>query len=98
MQHFDNSILQQPDMGQETGIIEGKHISPGGATCFRWSNFRNWCSTMRLSSRGVFSAQAFIEFQRYISRLIVSENKTVGGINPLVVHRSRNQSSLNGPI
>lgn len=53
---------------------------------------------MRLSSRGVFSAQAFIEFQRYISRLIVSENKTVGGINPLVVHRSRNQSSLNGPI
>jgi len=44
---------------------------------------------------GVFSAQAFIEFQRYISGLIVSENKTVEGINRLVVHESRNQSSLN---
>jgi hypothetical protein len=43
----------------------------------------------------VFSAQAFIEFQRYISGLIVSENKTVDGINRLVVHESRNQSSLN---
>src|SRR3990170_5865238 len=44
---------------------------------------------------GVFSAEAFIEFQRYISGLIVSENKTVEGINRLVVHESRNQSSLN---
>jgi len=43
----------------------------------------------------VFSVQAFIEFQRYISGLIVSENKTVDGINRLVVHESRNQSSLN---
>jgi len=44
---------------------------------------------------GVFSAEAFIEFQRYISGLVVSENKTVEGINRLFVHESRNQSSLN---
>jgi len=43
----------------------------------------------------VFSADAFIEFQRYISGLIVSENKTVEGINRLFVVESRNQSSLN---
>lgn len=43
----------------------------------------------------VFSEQAFIEFQRYISGLVVSENKTVDGINRLCVHESRNQSSLN---
>ena len=44
---------------------------------------------------GVFSADAFIEFERYISGLIVSENKTVDGINRLFVVESRNQSSLN---
>ena len=43
----------------------------------------------------VFSAEAFIEFKRYISGLIVSENKTVDGINRLFVFESRNQSSLN---
>jgi hypothetical protein len=43
----------------------------------------------------VFSDDAFIEFQRYISGLIVSENKTVEGINRLFVFESRNQSSLN---
>jgi hypothetical protein len=43
----------------------------------------------------VFSADAFIEFKRYISGLIVSENKTVDGINRLFVIESRNQSSLN---
>ena len=43
----------------------------------------------------VFSAEAFIEFQRYVSGLIVSENKTVDGINRLFVVESRNQSSLN---
>lgn len=31
--------------------------------------------------KGVFSAEAFIEFERYISGLIVSENKTIDGIN-----------------
>ena len=43
----------------------------------------------------VFSAAALIEFERYISGLIVSENKTVDGINRLFVVESRNQSSLN---
>jgi hypothetical protein len=43
----------------------------------------------------VFSAEAWIEFQRYISGLIVSENKTVDGINRLFVYESRDQSSLN---
>ena len=43
----------------------------------------------------VFSADAWVEFERYISGLIVSENKTVDGINRLFVHESRNQSSLN---
>src|SRR5512140_3059147 len=45
--------------------------------------------------KDVFSAEAFIEFERYISGLIVSENKTVDGINRLFVNESRNQSSLN---
>ncbi len=43
----------------------------------------------------VFSAEAFVEFERYISGVMVSENKTVDGINRLFVHESRNQSSLN---
>ena len=33
----------------------------------------------------VFSPKAFIEFERYLSGLIVSENKTVDGINRLLV-------------
>jgi len=45
--------------------------------------------------KDVFSAEAFIEFERYISGLIVSENKTIDGINRLFVVESRNQSSLN---
>ncbi|MFZ1041531.1 MAG: hypothetical protein WCA79_12115 [Anaerolineales bacterium] len=36
-----------------------------------------------------FSAEAFIEFERYVSGLIVSENKTVDGINRLMVMESR---------
>lgn len=43
----------------------------------------------------LFSQEALIQFQRYVSGLIVSENKTVEGINRLIVHESRNQSSLN---
>ncbi len=43
----------------------------------------------------VFSPEAFVEFKRYISGLLVSENKTVDGINRLFVVESRNQSSLN---
>ena len=43
----------------------------------------------------VFSAGGLIQFKRYISGLIVSENKTVDGINRLFIHESRHQSSLN---
>ena len=43
----------------------------------------------------VFSPAALIESKRYISGLIGSENKTVEGINRLLVVESRNQSSLN---
>jgi hypothetical protein len=42
----------------------------------------------------VFSPEALQQFQRYISGLIVSENKTVDGINRLFVLDVRNQSSL----
>lgn len=42
-----------------------------------------------------FSADALIEFKRYLSGLIVSENKTVDGINRLCIVENRNQSSLN---
>ena len=45
--------------------------------------------------RTVFSPEALIEFKRYISGLVVSENKTVDGINRLFIHESRHQSSLN---
>jgi SRSO17 transposase len=43
----------------------------------------------------VFSAEALVQFQRYLSGLIVSENKTVDGINRLFILENRNQSSLN---
>jgi len=43
----------------------------------------------------VFSAEALVQFQRYLSGLILSENKTVDGINRYFVVESRNQSSLN---
>jgi hypothetical protein len=43
----------------------------------------------------VFSSEALVQFRRYLSGLIISENKTVDGINRLFVIDSRNQSSLN---
>ena len=43
----------------------------------------------------VFSEAALVEFQRYVSGLMVSENKTIEGINRLFVNESCNQSSLN---
>ena len=43
----------------------------------------------------VFSPAALEQFKRYLSGLIVSENKTVDGINRLFVVDTRNQSSLN---
>lgn len=45
--------------------------------------------------KGLFGEEAYEHFQKYISGLVVSENKTVEGINRLFVHDSRNQSSLN---
>jgi len=45
----------------------------------------------------VFSPEAWLQFQRYVSGLMVSENKTVEGINRLVVHENRHQSSPYGP-
>jgi len=44
---------------------------------------------------GVFTEEGLVEFKRYISGLIVSENKSIEGINRLFVIESRNQSSLN---
>ncbi len=43
----------------------------------------------------VFSPEAFVQFQRYISGLIISEDNTVEGINRLFVIDLRNQSRLN---
>ena len=43
----------------------------------------------------VFSPQAYIEFKRYVSGLMVLENKTVEGINRLMMVEARSQSSLN---
>lgn len=43
----------------------------------------------------VFSPEAFVQFKRYVSGLIVSENKTVDGINRLFIIENRHQSSLN---
>jgi hypothetical protein len=43
----------------------------------------------------VFSPEACAQFQRSISGLIVSENKTVDGINRIFVIDLRNQSRLN---
>lgn len=42
----------------------------------------------------VFSLEALIEFERYVSGLIVSENKPIDGINRLFVIESRNQSVM----
>ena len=43
----------------------------------------------------VFSEEAFIQFKRYLSGLLISENKTITGINQLFVTEPRSQSSLN---
>ena len=43
----------------------------------------------------VFSDPAMTQFKRYLSGLIVSENKTVEGINRLVIIENRDQSNLN---
>ena len=43
----------------------------------------------------VFSEGAYVQFKRYISGLLVSENKTISGINQLFINEVRAQSSLN---
>lgn len=43
----------------------------------------------------VFSEEGLIQFKRYISGLLLSENKSIDGINRLFVTEKRNQSSLN---
>ena len=43
----------------------------------------------------VFSAEAFVEFKRYVSGLIVSENKTVDGINRLLTESPFSLAALN---
>ena len=43
----------------------------------------------------VFSEAGFVQFKRYISGLLVSENKTIAGINQLFVNETRDQTSLN---
>ncbi len=45
--------------------------------------------------KDIFSDSAMTQFKRYISGLIVSENKTVEGINRLIIFENRDQSSLN---
>lgn len=43
----------------------------------------------------IFSEEAFVQFKRYITGLILSENKTITGINQLFVNEIRASSSLN---
>ena len=43
----------------------------------------------------LFSADGYVYFKRFISGLLVSDNKTVEGINRLFVTDPRNQSSFN---
>lgn len=43
----------------------------------------------------IFSEEAYEHFKRFLSGLLISENKTVEAINRLFVVQARNQSSLN---
>lgn len=45
--------------------------------------------------QAVFTPEQWVQFQRYLSGLIVSENKTVDGINRLFVTQIHDQSTLN---
>ena len=47
------------------------------------------------SFEDLFSPEGYIYFQRYLSGLMVSENKTIEAINRLFVLERRNQSSFN---
>ena len=43
----------------------------------------------------IFSEEGLVQFKRYITGLLVGENKTIAGINQLFVTEERSQSSLN---
>ncbi len=45
--------------------------------------------------KDIFSVEGYEYFKRFISGLLVSENKTIEGINRLFVLDVRNQSSAN---
>jgi len=45
--------------------------------------------------RDLFSPELYEHFQRYLTGLLISENKTIQAINGLFVLQTRNQSSLN---
>lgn len=45
--------------------------------------------------KAAFTAAEYVHFERYISGLIVSENKTIEGINRLFVLEPKDQSTLN---
>lgn len=45
--------------------------------------------------RDLFSPELYEHFQRYLTGLLVSENKTIQAINGLFVVQTRDQSSLN---
>src|SRR5215510_7047691 len=72
-------------MPSETCPLESLEVD----VCYRWLKFQTLYSTMLPFLRPCFRPQ------RCSSGLIVSENKTVDGINRLFVLDARNQSSLN---
>jgi hypothetical protein len=67
----------------------------GGLLMFPLVEFPELVQHYAPSFASAFTEKAFVQFQRYVSGLIVSENKTVDSINRLFVLESRNQSSLN---
>lgn len=73
--------------GVQISETEGSHVPAGRVS--------RTGATLRPHFEKVFSPEAVIEFERYINGLIVSENKTVEGINRLFRFESRNQSSPN---
>ena len=79
-------------------MLPGEHPMvplPGGSAMIPLIEVPDIVSHYAPFFESIFSPEAFHQFQRYISGLIVSENKTVDGINRIFVIDTRNQSSLN---
>ena len=79
-------------------MLPGQHpfvLSPGGAEMIPLVEIPEIVSHYTPFFESVFSPEALCQFQRYVSGLIVSENKTIDGINRIFVIDVRNQSSLN---